>query len=64
VHPYKLKLIWLNIITDDELMDSDDIAYDLYQHARDWMQQISMKMLPDHISDPDELHQGESYGEI
>ncbi len=51
VHPYKLKLLWLNIIPDDELMDSDDIAYDLYQHACDWMQQSCMKMLPDHISE-------------
>jgi hypothetical protein len=37
-------------------LDPEDRKYDPYQHARDWMEKSSMKMLLEQISERDKLH--------
>jgi hypothetical protein len=37
-------------------LDPEDRKYDQYQHARDWMEKSSMKMLQEQIPQRDELH--------
>ncbi len=52
----KWKLIRWYDTSNTARLDPEDRKYDQYQHAREWMEKSSMKMLPEQIPEWDELH--------
>jgi hypothetical protein len=48
-------ILWYDT-SNTALLDHEDRKYNPYQHARDWMEKSSMKMLPEQIPERDELH--------
>ncbi len=52
----KWKLIRWYDPSNTALLNPEDRKYDQYQHAREWMEKSGMKMLPEQITERDELH--------